>query len=628
MIFKSSGHGAKPVNFSDQKRYYYGLKGKFFMKGFIKRGSLRVLSFTAACLVASASCTGSSGELVSVHAVTDITEIRSWKQFDDRWGDIHLGKSGYNMRGSGCATTSMAFLVAKAGNFKGTDFDPGMFCRLMSQFNGFGSEGDIYWGRVSSVAPGFRFVKTEYLKEKLPYEERYEAIKKYVDEGKYVIIDVQNSGHWVAVDRIENDRIISFDPGGYRNTDVFEQYDHLGNTCIKVFESKYTVDEMPELEYNYNTGRYVTTADILNVRKHPSSSSERIGGLFKGSRVEVKGISGCWGMIIYNEATAWICLEYTVPFTGKLKEGEQFVSFITEDPALPAVTTAAETAPVMTDTEKVTETARITEPPVTTAVTTTTSETTTTAAPVTTTVTTTTAKPVTTAETTTTPEITTLPETTVTEAVTTVITEKEPEVSDLSEFRCKTSAALNFRTGPGTDNDIICVIPNGTSVTVYGEDENDRWGMTEYNGRRGWICLDYVVPEDEVIAETPAVTEEPEKVTEDPAETKEPEETTAASESHAETEREPVSDTAPAGAVIGTAMYGGAAIKPEPDEYGILRGDVDGNGFINVLDYIMLRDHFEGRKINILYEEADVNSDGSVTLGDLVAVRSMFVARK
>lgn len=615
------------------------------MKGLIKRGSLRVLSFTAACLVATVNCLGPVGELISVHAVTDTTDIRSWKQFDDRWGDIHLGKSGYNMRGSGCATTSLAFLVAKAGNFKETNFDPGMFCRLMTQFNGFGSEGDIYWSKVSSVAPGFRYVKTEYLKKNLSYEERYEAIKKYVDEGKYLIIDVQNSGHWVAVDGIENDRIISFDPGGYRNTDVFEQYDHLGNTCIKVFESNYTVDEMPELEYNYNTGRYVTTADLLNVRKHPSSSSERVGGLFKGSRVEVKGISGCWGMIIYNDATAWICLEYTVPFTGELKENEQFVSLITEDPAITTVTPSTE-AP---QTEKVTETEKLTEAPVTTVATTTTvtetnSETTTTTVPVTTTVTTTTTPVTTTVTTTTTTmpvtttvtETTTIPETT----VTTVITEKEPEVSDLSEFRCKTSAALNFRKGPGTDNEIICVLPKGTSVIVYGEDENDRWGMTEYKGQKGWICLDYVVPEDEP-EETPAVTEGPEKVTEEPEKLyEEPEKETEASdtevsepaaeetETPSESEKEPVTDTAPVGAVIGTAMYGGTAIIPEPDEFGILRGDVDGNGFINILDYIMLRDHFEGKKINILYEEADVNADGSVTLSDLVAVRNMFVARK
>ena len=620
------------------------------MKGFIKRGSLRVLSFTAACLIATVNCAGPAGELISVHAVTDTTDIRSWKQFDDRWGDIHLGKSGYNMRGSGCATTSMAFLVAKAGNFKGTNFDPGMFCRLMTQFNGFGSEGDIYWGKVSSVAPGFRYVKTEYLKKNLPYEERYEAIKKYVDEGKYLIIDVQNSGHWVAVDGIENDRIISFDPGGYRNTDVFEQYDHLGNTCIKVFESNYTVDELPELEYNYNTGRYVTTADVLNVRKHPLSSSERVGGLFKGSRVEVKGISGCWGMIIYNDATAWICLEYTVPFTGKLNEGEQFVSLITEDPVITTVTAATE-AP---KTETVTETEKLTETPVTTVaitttVTETTSETTTTTVPETTTTTpvttteatTTTTLPVTTAETTIVTEATTVSETTVTEAVTTVLTEKEPKVSDLSEFRCKTSAALNFRKGPGTDNEIICVLPKGTSVVVYGEDENDRWGMTEYKGQKGWICLDYVVPEDEEITEIPAVTEESEKVTEEPEKLyEEPEKDTDAKDTEvsepsenetaasSENEKEPVTDTAPAGAVIGTAMYGSAAIKPQPDEFGILRGDIDGNGFINVLDYIMLRDHFEGKYINIRYEEADVNSDGSVTLSDLVAVRSMFVSRK
>ena len=137
------------------------------------------------------------------------------------------------------------------------------------------------------------------------------------------------------------------------------------------------------------------------------------------------------------------------------------------------------------------------------------------------------------------------------------------------------------------------------------------------------------------------MTEGPEKVTEGPEKLyEEPEKETEASdtevsepaaeetETPSESEKEPVTDTALVGAVIGTAMYGGTAIIPEPDEFGILRGDVDGNGFINILDYIMLRDHFEGKKINILYEEADVNADGSVTLSDLVAVRNMFVARK
>ncbi|WP_044974400.1 SH3 domain-containing protein [Ruminococcus sp. HUN007] len=596
------------------------------MKGLFKRGSLRFLSFTAACLVAVASCPVPAGDISVVWAESDIDSFRKWKQFDDRWGDIHLGKSGYNMRGSGCAATSLAFLVAKAGNFKGTGFDPGVFCRLMSQFGGFGPEGDIFWDRVSKVAPGFRYVKTEYLKQNLPYEERFHAIKKYCDEGKLVIIDVLNSGHWVAVDRIENNRIISFDPGGYRNTDVFKQYDHKGNTCIKVFESKYTTQVLPELQYNFDPGKYITTADILNVRKHPDSASERLGGLFSGARVDVKGISGCWGMIIYDEAPAWICLEYALPYSG---EDKPAVTLVTEpagnnDAKETEVTAAPVTTVKVTEKAPVTTTVTtITEPPVTTTVTTiteppvTTTVTTTTEPPVTTTVTTTTEPPVTTTVTTTTePPVTTTVTTATEPPLTTTVTTAETVASVFQKIKCKTSDALNFRTGPGTENEIICVLPLGTSVEVFGEDENGRWGMIEYKNRKGWICLDYVVPEDDK-QDIPEVSEEPQPVI------SQPEEHSAAEN---EEKEEPVK--IPPETVLGTAMSGPAVMKPQSEGTGVLKGDVDGNNFINVLDYVILKEHFEGKKTNILYEEADVNSDGSVTLTDLAVMKDMFANRK
>jgi uncharacterized protein YraI len=244
--------------------------------------------------------------------------------------------------------------------------------------------------------------------------------------------------------------------------------------------------------------------------------------------------------------------------------------------------------------------------------------------------------------------------------------------SDFEKVKCRTTSALNFRKGPGTENEIICVIPNGTLVEINGVNEDGRWGTIEYKDQKGWICLDYVAPEDETVTEdtavtektkpettkseetVPPVTEEQKPETTEPVvtvppvteeqkpETTEPvvtvppvteEQKPVTTESDqtappAADKTEPAADTMPSGQILGSAVYNLTVIKPEPDEAGILRGDVDRNGFINVLDYIMLKKHFEGRSETEMSEEADVNSDGSVTLNDLMMLRSVFRSGK
>lgn len=53
-----------------------------------------------------------------------------------------------------------------------------------------------------------------------------------------------------------------------------------------------------------------------------------------------------------------------------------------------------------------------------------------------------------------------------------------------------TTADLNLRYGPGTNNGIICTIPYNTEIEVY-EIGNTYWGKTFYNGNEGWACLNY-----------------------------------------------------------------------------------------------------------------------------------------
>lgn len=58
-----------------------------------------------------------------------------------------------------------------------------------------------------------------------------------------------------------------------------------------------------------------------------------------------------------------------------------------------------------------------------------------------------------------------------------------------------TASFLNFRSEPNTECDVIAKIPIGTIVDI--KDIYDGWGSIEYNGKKGWISLDYVVVYDE-----------------------------------------------------------------------------------------------------------------------------------
>ena len=49
---------------------------------------------------------------------------------------------------------------------------------------------------------------------------------------------------------------------------------------------------------------------------------------------------------------------------------------------------------------------------------------------------------------------------------------------------------LSLRSGPGSDNDILDLIPDGTTLVIL--EEQDGWGRVEYDGTEGWVSLDYV----------------------------------------------------------------------------------------------------------------------------------------
>lgn len=57
------------------------------------------------------------------------------------------------------------------------------------------------------------------------------------------------------------------------------------------------------------------------------------------------------------------------------------------------------------------------------------------------------------------------------------------------KVKINTPSGVNVRSGAGKKYGILTAIPNGTTVTI--SKTSGGWGYTSYNGKKGWICLDY-----------------------------------------------------------------------------------------------------------------------------------------
>lgn len=437
-------------------------------------------------------------------------EYKTWKQSDSRWGSIYLGGSSETISQSGCAITSIAMLLVKAGYFDEADFNPGVFCEFMNANRGLDGSGNVYWGVVSKLVPDFAFCGTAYLYGSTE-EEKTAEIKSYLDQGYYLVADVRYSGHWVAVDRVENGTVYMIDPARNTSDIMFEQYDFRGSTRVKMYKPGGNIvpvtPPVVSKPVTYETGSYVTTS-ALNVRTEPSTNGAKIDLIENNTQVNVTEISGNWGKISINGQTGWICLDYSFR-TGDIKE--EIISYTTGTYKVNDVINYRESPDVYSQTYGLIHTGTVLDITEISGIwgktvysgkecwicleyADRTGDITVTEAPVTTT-----------------PEVTTVPETTapvVTEAVTTQIQDEKLYV---------TGDVLNFRVGAGTNNSVICLIPAGTEVMVSQISGN--WGRTTYNGSVGWICLDYAVcmdiPEETqpVVVTTPEVTTVTEAVT-------------------------------------------------------------------------------------------------------------------
>ncbi len=160
----------------------------------------------------------------------DNGEIDDWKQAGREWSNIKIGTTNKTIGGIGCLTTSIAILIKKS-NVQTPNiypFNPGTFVIALNNKYGFDAHGNLLYGAINKAVPNFKYAGTIELKGKSKNEKLYQ-IKKYSDSGYFLAIEVKgatkNSQHWVALDRVDDNRVLMHDPSSGNEKDMWNKYD-------------------------------------------------------------------------------------------------------------------------------------------------------------------------------------------------------------------------------------------------------------------------------------------------------------------------------------------------------------------------------------------------------------------
>jgi len=379
-----------------------------------------------------------------IQAMSD-NSYKSWKQYGESWSGMNLGASSDTVAQSGCAVTSAAILMVHSGAVTDDSFNPGTLVSFMSANGGFTSSGCILWSVLSEYTPSFSYCGKTTLSGS--QRDKTAEMQRLINEGYVLMAEVKYGGHYVAIDTVSGSNVTMMDPGS-RSTSLYDTYSPDGIYSVQMFKGAYTVGTAEE---------------------------------------------------------ETVTVETTEPIETTVTE------VVTTEPEV-LYTTAPETAPLVIETEAVEETTEVTTTQVTeteTTTTETTKETTTTA------VTTFIA-----------PEITeTVPTQTTVDTAAEALT-PAPTLEDIPELptdaaaeepaaeqvipshaeaglfqiggqdlfmtvRFTTTDILNLREEPNTDSEILLEIPEGTALNVVEINEDFTWGRVAYNGKEGWISIDF-----------------------------------------------------------------------------------------------------------------------------------------
>ncbi|KAL0482071.1 N-acetylmuramoyl-L-alanine amidase [Acrasis kona] len=123
-----------------------------------------------------------------------------FKQCDTKWGGNKLGTS--TVCKIGCLMSSVSMALNGFGRkIDGKESNPGILNAYLSKHGGY--QGNLFiWDSISKF--GFHYVGKISDKKQM---------KNYVKQGKVVVLNVRNGGHWVLATGVNGNSFMVNDPG-------------------------------------------------------------------------------------------------------------------------------------------------------------------------------------------------------------------------------------------------------------------------------------------------------------------------------------------------------------------------------------------------------------------------------
>lgn len=166
-------------------------------------------------------------------SIVESGEYTAWTQGDPKWGLIPVGSGPGNLAQIGCAVTSIAIQIARSGvNTSLPNLNPGTVCQNL-QFSG----EAVIWTSVSNFTNEFAYYTRENVSG-LSGVGIYNALKPYLNDKYYMIIEVNYGQHWVAIKTIDSNGTVHIqDPAEVLvDDDLSKVYQGYGD--VIVYEKK------------------------------------------------------------------------------------------------------------------------------------------------------------------------------------------------------------------------------------------------------------------------------------------------------------------------------------------------------------------------------------------------------
>ena len=194
----------------------------------VRTNTTRIISSVIAALLMICAIAGSmGGRSMRSYAAES---YRTWRQYDDRWGDIMLGSYSWaNVRGSGCLVTSLAMLAVHTGCKTEDNFNPGVLANDLKSVGAFNQwAGLASWASIPKVLPEMSVVwepdKYSGYWGNISWSTKVSMLKSFMNAGYWPIVN-SNTHHWVMIEGIIGDTVYMIDPA----SDSIKLYDEYGN---------------------------------------------------------------------------------------------------------------------------------------------------------------------------------------------------------------------------------------------------------------------------------------------------------------------------------------------------------------------------------------------------------------